>query len=155
MQRNRAMAGDMHGGHRDVGKQGRGTPPRDAPILLSSCMGVETHAPGPACVRHIAGYFRAVRKVLLRCTSRFVHQFLASSDAVVRGTLMLNVSNLTSFLLHLPMHCGLQILVVHRNYDRQQRCLFILLSTMSVHWRTQLSASHWGLPHSVCQGLSD
>ena len=45
--------------------------------------------------------------------------FFASSDAVVRRTLMLNVSNLTSFLLHLPMHCGLQNLVVYRNRDRQ------------------------------------
>ena len=76
--------------------------------------------------------------------------FFASSDAVVRRIYKLNVSNPTAFLLHLPMHCGLQTLVVHRNYDRQQRCLFILLSTMSVHWRTQLGASHWGLPHSVC-----
>ena len=63
--------------------------------------------------------------------------FVASSDAVVRRTIMLNVSNLTSFLLHLPMHCGLRNLAVHRNHDRQQRCIWVQLATVNAHWRTR------------------
>ena len=76
MQRNQAMAGDMHGVHRDVDKQGRGIPPRDAPDLPPSRMGIVTHAPGPACVGHIADYLSLCDRVLLFSTSMFVHQFL-------------------------------------------------------------------------------